>query len=245
MGMKMKNLKANLKMKLSGNLDVEMFFDTDMEELLEEGNGAGEKYILCSVRFYEAVSDEYSERQYFFPIETKFSALKDLFVNELWMIARSWKKGCFFDAVTESNPETAWLFYKKTFDHVMKGEEIWKNSSFAAEIVCELPGGDCVTLKHLEDDTERLFRNDEYLGRVGICAAKEPGIVYCSMNLEDGMPFFCNTEREKKYPGATYKPFMGSKTMMMEAGVQIQHTGSMQEIVAGMEAAVSEFITRR
>lgn len=165
-----KNFKANLKMKLSSSLDVEMFFDTDMESLLKEGNGAGEKYILCVVRFYEKICDEYNERHCFFPIETKFSSFKDLFVNELWLITSKWRGCSPFDTVTDSNPEFAWLFYKKTFDKVMRGEEIWKDSTFTAELVCDLPDGKNVILKHLEDDTERLFLEEEYLGRVDVCS---------------------------------------------------------------------------
>lgn len=238
-----KRFKANFKMKLATNLDVEIYFDTDMEELMKEGYGAGEKYIMCNARFYEATSDEYNEMWYFFPIETKFSSLKDLFVNELWLITRRWKKGCYFEAVTDSNPELAWLFYKKTYDKVMKGEEIWKGCSFTAEIVSQLPDGRHVTLKHLEDDTERLFLDSEYLGRVSICSADEQRIVYCDIN--EGIPFFCNLERDKKYPGAIYKPFLGSKTMLIESGIQIQHTGSLHEVALGMEAAVSEFVSRK
>lgn len=242
---KLKKFKADFTLKLSPNLDVKMFLDADIESLLKEGYGAGEKYIKCRVRFYEAISDEYCELEYFFPLETKFSSLRDMFVNELWLITRRWKSGCYFDAVTDSNPEIAWIFYKKTFDSVMKGEEIWKNSSFTAEIVCELPDGKEVVLRHLEDDTERLFLNGEYLGRVSVCSADAQRIVYCDIDMNEGLPFFCNTKREKKYPGAVYKPFLSSKTMFVESGIQIQHTGSFHEIVTGMEAAVAEFMAHK
>lgn len=240
-----KKFKANLKMKLSSTLDVEMFFDTDMELLYKEGYGAGEKYIMCGVRFYEHICDEYHELQYFFPIETKFSTLKDLFANELWLITSKWKKCSLFDTVTDSNPELAWLFYKKTFDKVMKGEEIWKDSTFTVELVCELTDGKNVILKHLEDDTERLFLDEEYLGRVDVSSGDEQGIIYCGIDSGEGIPFFCNTKMQKKYEGATYKPFLGSETMFVESGVRIQHTGSIQEIGEGMKLAVAEFISHR
>lgn len=240
-----KKFKAILKMKLSSTLDVLMFFDTDMEPFFKLGNGADEKYIICAVRFYERICDEYNERHYYFPIDTKCSSLKDLFVNELWLITSQWRKCSLFDTVTDSNPELAWLFYKKTFDKVMRGEEIWKNSTFTAELVCELPDGKNVTLKHLEDDTERLFLEEEYLGRVDICSADEQRIIYCGIDSEEGFPFFCDTKTQKKYEGATYKPFLGSKTLLQESGVQIQHTGSLHEIGEGMKLAVTEFISHR
>lgn len=240
-----KKFKANLKMKLSSTLDVEMFFDTDMEPLFKEGNGAGEKYIICAVCFYEHICDEYNERYYFFPIETKFSSFKDLFVNELWLITSAWRKCSLFDTVTDSNPEFAWLFYKKTFYKVMRGEEIWKDSSFAVELVCELPDGKKVTLKHLEDDTERLFLDEEYLGRVDVASGDEQRIIYCGIDSEEGIPFFCDTKTQKKYEGAIYKSFFGSETLFMESGVRIQHTGSLHEIGEGMQLAVADFISRR
>lgn len=240
-----KKFKAILKMKLASTLDVEIFFDTDMEPLFKEGNGAGEKYIICAVRFYEHICDEYNERHYYFPIETKFSSLKDLFINELWLITSKWRKYSLFDTVTDSNPELAWLFYKKTFDKVMRGEEIWKNSYFTAELICEFPDGKNITLKHLEDDTERLFLDEEYLGRVDVCPGDEHGIIYCGIDSEEGIPFLCDTKTQKKYEGAIYKPFFGSKTLLMESGIQIHHTGSLHEIGEGMKLAVTEFISRR
>lgn len=240
-----KKFKAILKMKLSSTLDVDMFFDTDMEPFFKEGNGAGEKYIICGVRFYEQTCDEYNERHYYFPIETKFSSFKDLFVNELWLITSKWRSYSPFYTVTDSNPEFAWLFYKKTFDKVMRGEEIWKNSTFTVELVCELPDGKNVTLKHLEDDTERLFLDAEYLGRVDVCSADEQGIVYCGIDSEEGIPFFCDTKTQKKYEGGTYKPFFGSATLFQESGVHILHTGSLHEIGEGMKLAAAEFISRR
>lgn len=239
---KIKHFKANFEIDLMKNLHFKIDFDEDLEELAkEEGNGAGEKYIRSHVRIQDLKNDEYLEREYWFPLDIKISNLKDLFINELWLIVRGWKNGCFLDGITDSNPESVWMFYKRTFDKVIKGPEIWETSIFTAEVVCEQPDGKSIILKHLEDETERLFLDDEYLGRVDTNASEKMDIIYCDEEWTNGVPFICDTNRQAKFTGTKYKSIFGSKYLFMEPGIHIYHTGSFKGIAEGMGMAAEKF----
>lgn len=108
---RIKNFKGNFEIDLTKNLHFEMALDEELEKLAkEEGNGADEKYIRSHVRIHDLKNDEYLERGYSFPLNIKINNLKDLFINELWLIVRGWKNGYFLDWITDSNPESVWMF---------------------------------------------------------------------------------------------------------------------------------------
>lgn len=108
-------------------------------------------------------------------------------------------------------------------------------------MICEQPDGKSIILKHLEDETERLFLDDEYLGRVDTNASEKMDIIYCDEELENGFPFFCDTNGQAKFPGTKYKSFFGSKNLFMEPGIRIYHIGSFKGIAEGMEMDAEKF----
>lgn len=246
--MKIIQFKADFEIELSRNLYCSISFDENLDSLArEEKNGAGTEYLMSRVRFDDRINAEKIERMFWFPIDRKISCLRDLFVNELWLIVRSFKKFQCFDWVTKSNPECAWLFYKKTFDAVIGGTEILENSKFTAQIVCEHPDGKKIELKHLEDGTERLFMDGTYLGRVDTILGDNNYVQYSDCAVENmvGPLFVCDLKVNKQYPEGSYQSILGSKELFIENGVHIWHKGSFADIAKGVVEAAEKFISIR
>lgn len=244
---KIKKYKGKFEIDLFRDIHVQISFDENIEQLIEEGNGVGEKYIMSHVRVRDLRNDVEFENLYFFPLDIRIENVKDLFINEIGLILKHWRKSQIIDWISPSNPECAWLYYKKTFDKVLNGPEIWKMGKCSTEIICECSDGKEVVFTHLEDDTERLFLDGEYLGRVDTIIDEKPGIMYCKCDMSEGnMPFFIlNTEESEKYPGGDYKKaFSFNDNIFLETGIHIYHTGNLAGIVEGLLPAADEYIRR-
>lgn len=241
--MKVKRFKADMKFNVTKSLCMIMSFDEDIEMLQKEIWEAGKaRYVRCQVSFHSDITSECTKGEYFFSLDIKINNLMDLFVNEIRTFAKRWRRECYFEEISRSNPHTAWLFYKKTFDNVINGPEIWKDSEFTAQIKGEFSGGESVTVNYFGDGAERVFLNDRYIGRIGEKIDVNREGLYIDDGIGSGLPFFFNPENDVKFPEAEYKKLFSNGELLYEDGINIYNIQNFDGLIEGISMAVEKFL---
>lgn len=245
--MKVVRFKGNFEVDLFRDMHLQILFDENLDELIQkEEDGLGEKYIFINAKIEDMKNEESLEYSFWFPIDIEIENIQDLFLNELVLILDYLKKFYPIEWITKSNPDCAWIFYKKTRDNVIRGEEFRKAYKCTFEIECERSDGSHIKLKHLQDGSERLYREGKYLGRIDTIKGNENEILYSGYGMESLPPWFiCDTGKEEKFPEGDYKIALEGKSLYWESGIHIYHKGRLRDIVEGLSLATDEFLRRK
>lgn len=165
--------------------------------------------------------DEQREKQYFIALDGSVSNFHEVMINKIGDIMREAKNIHVYKWITNSNPESAWLYARTTYNNVMTGEEIWRNGSLSYVVTFENPEGKSVILERDISGAEKLFMDGKYLGQVRMSLVQFPSLNFRYADLETDWDFWV--------PNG-------------EKGIWIKNDGTFDGMVAGIGMAVDEFL---
>lgn len=149
-----------------------MSIDCYLYDEQEDDNKTGvHNNILCKTRINSKKDNECGWMHTFqIPFNQRIECLMDIcvqiYIEVVHRLVYSCKLGIpAFEEISESNPETAWMFYKRTLDKVIKGEEFFSRTSFMAEMEGELNNGNTITARYSLPGANELSVDGRVIGK--------------------------------------------------------------------------------